>query len=266
MSILLSAYYPEGIVFVADKNATITPRSSGRKYVKSTATKVLAWPRQQAAVGFVGLGTLACYTMDEWMRVFIAGTRDFDDIDSMAHELRDRIESDFQRDFPPKTDLTRKQVIIHLGGLAIKGNVSVPVMYHIRNTSLDPQTGKYSSGKSTFDISEDVERDIKQWFGAKDYPARVRNRLQDMDDQRRYLWYNNGADLGAFNVFKEFIWQSLRTIQDSGFAPKFTGLGARAAFCMMAVEVFGSYFTHHFSPEDRVVGGGVNIAAVPWPK
>jgi hypothetical protein len=83
MSILLSAYYPEGIVFVADKNATIRHRSSSgeRRFVESTATKVLSWPRRRAIVGFVGLGTLASLPMDEWMRVFIGGTYDFNDID-----------------------------------------------------------------------------------------------------------------------------------------------------------------------------------------
>jgi len=66
MSILLSGYYPEGIVFAADKNATITyVRSSGQKrHVEPTATKVLSWPYRKAVVGFVGLGTLVGLELD----------------------------------------------------------------------------------------------------------------------------------------------------------------------------------------------------------
>ena len=110
MSILLSAYYPEGMVFVADKNATITYEGLGRKHVEPTATKALAWPFQKAIVGFVGLGRLAGgLTMDEWMRVFIAETREFDDIDKAANKLRDRIQEDFDEYWTPSAPVERHQ-------------------------------------------------------------------------------------------------------------------------------------------------------------
>jgi hypothetical protein len=34
----------------------------------------------------------------------------------------------------------------------------------------------------------------------------------------------------------------------------------------MAVEVFGSFFSHYYEPEDRVVGGGVDMEYIPWPQ
>lgn len=73
MSILLSAYYPEGIVFAADKNAAIhyKTRAGRRKFVGPTATKVLSWPYRKAIVRFVGLGKLADLTLDQWMWIFI---------------------------------------------------------------------------------------------------------------------------------------------------------------------------------------------------
>jgi hypothetical protein len=86
-----------------------------------------------------------------------------------------------------------------------------------------------------------------------------------MVNQRRYLWYCNGANLGAFLVFRDYVWGALHTIQDYGFAPKLTGLWARISFCKMAVELFGSYFTHHYYPEDRIVGGGSDAVHIPWP-
>jgi hypothetical protein len=104
MSILLTAYYPEGIVFAADKNATIQYRV---RYVSSTATKVLSWPRSRAAVGHVGLGGRADLELDEWMRIFIASTRDFDNIKDLANGLMECVQHDFQRDFPENSDCSR---------------------------------------------------------------------------------------------------------------------------------------------------------------
>jgi hypothetical protein len=87
-----------------------------------------------------------------------------------------------------------------------------------------------------------------------------------MIDERRYLWYNNGANIGSFNIFKAHIWHALHAVQDHELGQPASGLGARVAFCKMAVEAFGSYFTHHFFPEDRVVGGGADAVFIPWPE
>lgn len=268
MSILLSGYYPEGIVFAADKNATIIQRSDvdEKRYVEPTATKVLAWPYRKAVIGFIGIGELAGLKMDEWVRIFIANNRDFNDIDCVAHALKKSIQTDFNRDYPKGTDVSESHVVIHLGGFAQKQDVHVPVMYHIWNHSrINPKTGQYPPANRTFRISEDVEANFKKWSNSEDYPTRIRDRLQRMVDERRYFWFNNGANVGAFNVFKSFIWQALYKIQDAGFGHRLTGLGAWVAFCKMAVEVFGSYFTHHYDPDERSVGGGVDVEFVPWP-
>ncbi len=218
-------------------------------------------------VGFVGLGMLASYTLDEWMRTFIAGAHDFDNFGVLAEELKAKIQADFDKDFPGNADVREAHLIIHLGGFVKKGDVFVPVMCHIWNhDGIDPKTGHYPPAERIFRLSEDIESNFKKWPNPEDYPARIRQRLQRMIDERRYLWFNNGANLGAFLIFRDFIWQALHTIQDAGFGPTFTGLGARVAFCKMAVEVFGSYFTHHFDPEDRIVGGGVDIGSIPWPQ
>lgn len=223
MSILLSAYYPEGIVFVADKNATIhykTPAGE-RKFVEPTATKVLSWPYRKAIVGFVGPGKLADLTLDEWMRIFIAGTRDFDDIGQLARGMRDQIQRDFDSDFQPSVDVSNAHLVIHLGGFTVKEDVPVPVMYHIWNHGdTDPKTGQYPPAERTFYISEDIERDFTKrgWPNPSDYPTRIRDRLQNMINERPFLWYNNGANLGAFNTFKAFLWHALLTVKDRGFS------------------------------------------------
>ena len=146
MSILLSAYYPEGIVYVADKNITsiITTKKGPKKFVESTGTKVLAWPNNKAVIGFVGLADLASLPMEEYLRIFIAGTREFVDFDQMAHQLCDQIQIDFANDFATQ-EVTDKQLIFHLGGFTKKQNVYVPVLYHIFNYTggLNSTTGLY---------------------------------------------------------------------------------------------------------------------------
>ncbi len=269
MSILLSIYFPEGIVFAADKNATIsgvTAAGQPVRYVEPTATKVLSWPRHRAIVGYVGLGQLAGYELDEWMRVFIAGSRDFQDIHALAQQLRDCIQADFDRDYPPGTNVSRRVLVIHLGGFADCDGARVPVIYHIRNhESIDEKTGAYSPGQRVFAVDECIERDSKGWPNPEDYPTRVQTRLQKIVDERHFYWFANGYNLGAFNVFKGVIWKALHNIRDAGFAEGLSGLDARIAFCKMSVEVFGSYFTHHHRPDERAVGGGVDVVYIPWP-
>jgi hypothetical protein len=267
VSVLLSAYYPEGIVFAADKNATITYIPSGIKHVEPTATKVLSWPFQKAIVGFVGLGRLAGrLMMDEWMRIFIAETRELDDIDRVAHRLRDRVQEDFDKDYPAPADTRDKHLVIHFGGFAARNGIQTPVMYHIWNHGdIDLVTG-YPPADRNFRISEDIERDFRAQTKSSNYPAGVRDWLTSKINVGEYHWYNNGANLAAFNTFKNVIWRSLRALQDAGFAPSSSGSNQGISFCKMAVEVFGSFFTHYFPPEEQAVGGGVDVAYILWPK
>ena len=160
-----------------------------------------------------------------------------------------------------------KQLIIQLGGFTQKEGVFVPVMYKIWNFTgkVDPKTGDYPPGERIFKLEEIIEKEVKTWPNPEDYPKSVRNRLQSQIDQGRYTWFNNGSNLGAFNVFKDFVWNALRVIKDAGFAANTSGIDARIAFCRMSVELFGLYFTHNYFPEDRVVGGGSDIAYISWP-
>jgi hypothetical protein len=116
-----------------------------------------------------------------------------------------------------------------------------------------------------FKIEEIIEKDFNKWPNPEDYPQRVRNRIQKMVDQRRYYWFNNGFNIGMFNIFKDLVWGGLHIIQDAQFAPITKGINARVAFCQIAVELYGSYFTHFHFPEDRVVGGGSDAVYIPWP-
>ena len=265
MSILLSAYYPDGIVFAADRNATITSIPSGATHVEPTATKVLAWPSKKAVVGFVGLGDLASLPLDEWMRIFIAGTRGFADIDDLARTLQTKIQTDFDADYPPSTDLADNHLVVHLGGFASRSGIITPVMYHIWNhPGIDPQSG-YRPAHRVFQLSEDIERDFNSNQDPARYPMDVRAWLLAKMKAGEYQWYNNGANLAAFNTFKSVIWSSLDALQQAGFAPSASGVVHEVSFCKMAVEVFGSFFTHYYPPPERAVGGGVDEEHIAWP-
>lgn len=270
MSILLSAYYPEGIVYVSDKNITLEMEATNgkKRYVEPTGTKVLSWPNNKAIIGYVGLASLASLTLEEYLRIFIAGTRDFSDIEQLANQLREQIQIDFSNDFATN-EVDDKQLIIHLGGFTKKENVYVPVLYHIWNYTgiIDPQTGQYPPGERVFKVGEDVEATFRGRPNPEDYPLKVRERLQNLVDNGNYLWFNNGYKLGAFNLFKDVLWQTLRILQNTPFAidTSVPTINARVAFCRMAVELFGSYFTYHKYPEDRAVGGGSDAVYIPWP-
>lgn len=269
MSILLSAYYSEGIVFVADKNITNTVNTQNglRRYVEPTGTKVLSWPNSKAIIGYVGLASLADLTLEDYLRTFIAGTRDFTDIDQLANQLREQIQVDFSEDFATK-EVDDKQLIFHLGGYTKKDNVMVPVLYHIWNCgNYDSQIGRYPPGERIFKLTEDIERTFNNnWPNPEDYPQKIRISLQNMVSENRYLWFNNGYNLRAFNLLKDAIWQALCYLQNTPFALETSGINSRVAFCRMAVELFGSYFTYHNYPDERYVGGGSEAVYIPWPE
>jgi hypothetical protein len=267
MSILLSGYFPEGIVFAADKNATITAITNlgQKRFVEPTATKVLSWPNSKANVGFVGLGQLTGLPMDEWMRIFIAGTRNFNNIDELAIKLHNDIQSDFDKEYSNQSNYNDLHLIIHLGGFGERKGIKVPVMYHIYNhEGLERKSGLYKSATSKFKLSEEFEKNFKEWWKNSNYPEQAQERLSSLVSRKKYMWFNNGANIGAFNVFKGVIWQSLNAIEEAGFAKHFSGIDARIAFCKMAVEVFGIYFTHHYFPDERYVGGGVDVVFIEW--
>ena len=98
MSILVSIYFPEGIVFAADKNITFpydTPYGTDQDVEVGAATKAIPWAYHRAVVGYCGLGQLAGLGIEEWMRQFVAQTRDFGDLASVASQMRDLIQHDF---------------------------------------------------------------------------------------------------------------------------------------------------------------------------
>lgn len=264
MSILFSVYFREGIVFAADKNATLTLSGGSTDVEIGAFTKVLGWPNRQAVVGWCGLGSLAGLRMDEWLRIFIATHRGFNDLDRLAQDLALAIQADFDRDHPADPLHPSAGLILHLGGFKTADGHAVPAMYHIHNISSAPGV-TYGPAQRPFLLSEDVKAQFEKW-GRKDYPARVRERLGEMLDERdHFLWFNNGYQYPAFNVLKAALWVALQVLRSQKVIPATPSLENWEAYCRMAVDMYGALFVHHSMPHERYVGGGVDSVAVPWP-
>jgi hypothetical protein len=87
-----------------------------------------------------------------------------------------------------------------------------------------------------------------------------------MFDQRQgFLWFNNGADVAVFNAVKSHVWTLLVEMRAYNRLPARLSLGNLEAYCRMAVEMYGVLFREHVAPRDRIVGGGVDSVAIPWP-
>lgn len=267
MSILLSAYFPEGIVFAADKNVTLLyliPDGIDRDVEVGAATKVIPWARRRAVVGYCGLGHLAGLTVEEWMRQFAAQTRDFDDLATVATQMRELIQRDFDRDYPEGANIDRAGLIVHLGGFRYEDGIAVPAMYLVSNVPGFDESGKYGKPRRQFHGPSDELHTKISNVGVKNF----RSWLEQHYREGNLVWFNNGLLFPAFNVIKEGLWRILIALRNWEYTPlpKMPSLEDRVAYCKMSIELFDSFFRHHFQPRYRSVGGGVDAEWVPWPE
>jgi len=268
MSILLSAYFPEGIVFAADRNVTIYDPNSGLQDIEVGAiTKVVPWAYRKAVVGYCGLGQLAGLGIDEWMRQFAAYTRDFNDLASLAAQMKELVQQDFDQDHPEGTNVGDCGLIVHLGGFRYEDDIAVPAMYYFSNVPSFDKRGEYFEAVRHFTEPEDHLEMIASEHGVKN-PADYRPWLEQMYQDGQLVWFNNGFRFVAFNVFKGILWAALTEIRKHQIIPlrATPSLSDRVAYCAMAVDMYGSFFFHHYKPRFRPVGGGADAEYVPWPE
>jgi len=267
VSILLSAYFPEGVVFAADKNVTLlydTAHGPEQDVEVGVATKVIPWAHRRAVVGYCGLAVLSGLPLQEWLRQFAAKTREFDDLSALAHDLKAEIQRDFDRDFPERQDVVDAGLIVHLGGFRQQGGVAVPAMYYISNVSGLIPNGRYGPAQRTFSGPSDELSAKVDPVGAE----RFRSWLADFYAAGNLLWFNNGLHYSAFNVFRQSVWSALDALRRSplGVVRQTATLEDRVAYCRMAVDLYDSFFRYHFEPRHRSVGGGSDAEWVPWPE
>ena len=270
MSILLSAYFPEGIVFAADSTVTVEYVEGEPKIDRNAASKVIHLAPHGAMVGFCGdLGRLDDCRMDEWMVKFSKDTLDCPDLETLARLMRMRIQEAFDRGHPEGEDVSRSRLIVHLGGFMYEDGIAVPAMYYISNVpGFDPGSGKYYKAKREFSQPEDhIRRDAGR-SGVRN-ALEYRKWLKSLECRGGWMWYNNGFYFRVFNVLKEYLWQAWAVIRNTQEVPplrEISPLDERIAFCQTAIDLFSSFVQHCFPPELRHVGGYPSPVSIPWPK
>ncbi len=265
MSILVSLYVKDGIVFAADKNLTLTLTKKGEQsstVLEGELTKVLLWPNRKAVVGFVGLAELEDLKMDEWLRIFIAETRDFDVLGVVADLLRERLDSAFAR--LGAHDPSRR-LLIHLGGFEVVDGVQTPMLYLVTNVPGMDEKGEYLPAQPAFNCTEEVRRKYESWPSPSKYPEEVYQRFAEMEQRDHFLWFNNGDRLRAFNTFKGALFAALSVVHDAYDPGAARTLFYWQAYAKMAIELHALYYKHTLLPNQRVVGGGVDMRSIPWP-
>lgn len=255
MSILLSLITNRGIVFAADKNMTELS-TQGMYIVESALTKVLMWPKRRAAIGFIGLAEIEGLLMDEWLRIFIAETRNFEQLWKVAKDLCDKLEEAFAAKPLPRS--MSDGLMIHLAGFEDFNGVSVPVMYIVTNFEGLTDSGGYTSVLGYFKVTEDIRDKI---INAKLlYPSQVAKYFE----RNNFIWFVNGARYDAFNVFKDTLLPAFKEVHRKLKKGSSFDLKNWEAYAKIAVDLYGSYFKYELPPSDRVVGGGVDTVTIPW--
>jgi hypothetical protein len=259
MSILLSLYVKDGIVFAADKNVTLSDAKSGQQTVlEGDLTKVLLWPNRKAVIGFVGLAELEDLSMDDWLRLFISETRDFQHLKDVADLLCERLQA--------KVPKSKPHLLMHLGGFELIAGIHTPMLYLITNVIGLAPKGDYQETSPIFNVTEDLKSRFEGYKNPSKYPDEVRKRFAEMEERDHFQWFNNGTRYDAFNTFKGALFAALRAIREIDDPKTPYTLSDWIIYAKMAVELHGSYFRNAYVPDKRVVGGGADVCYIPWPE
>jgi len=259
MSILISLYTRAGIVYAADRNLTWGP-----VVFPDDASKVLLWPYRRAILGVVGLGELEEIQMDEWLRIFIAETRDYETPAEIAGVLLGRV----QHAFNGSSELMRKPrlLIIQIGGFEQVNGVATPVNHMIRNVESDRQGG-YTQPETTFRVDDMVRHYYEGFKEPSRYPEEVRERFEVMERERGHvLHFTQGHKYGMFQHFVGGMYSALKYAKGADSASPLFSLEDWKVFARMSVEAYGAYFTHTRPENKRFVGDVADVRAIPWPK
>ena len=136
MSILLVEVVPQGMIFGADRNITlsrplISSDGTQTEYSEeflgySQRPKVLRWPQRKALIGYVGAGSIGGLPADEWFYDFIGDNLSFQNFSVLATSLGERVEE--QRRIDEGVGKP-EPLIIHLGGFEERNNTMAPTVW-----------------------------------------------------------------------------------------------------------------------------------------
>lgn len=260
MSILLVEIVPQGILFGADRNITVTRRDAGSLVEirgQSQRRKVLRWPRNRALLGYVGAAEIGGQPADEWLYDFIGDNLSFSSFGDLAENLRARVEAQRRKDENAEAP---DPLIIHLGGFEERVGAQVPVVWYIRNAfDLGPQG--YQEVRKTFECSEEF------WDYFPDVaPAGIRAALKQMAERYEPFWFHQGFDLGTFNTLETYLRAAFRLLCENHPGHAFPAtLDDWKRQVRMSILTYGAYFEAYRGVGEQYVGGGADVVSIPWP-
>src|SRR5487761_1116988 len=129
MSVLAVELVPQGIIFGADRNITITDASGTQiRQGQTTRPKVLRWPNNRAIIGYAGLAEIQGVPTDQWLYDFIG--RHFEPSDNRA--LAEALRSELRAAIPPEVR-ANEPLVIHIGTYRHAGTTPTPECWFITN-------------------------------------------------------------------------------------------------------------------------------------
>lgn len=258
MSILIVHLVPEGILFAADRNITVTKQSGG--YVLRGQTqrpKVLKWPNREAIIGYVGEARVSGTPTNEWLYDFIGRNILFTDFDTLADALTVDLNAEMS------AGGIRGDLTLHLGGFELVNGEWTPRIWFIHNTAGLTAAGPILA--QAFVRSEEIAQPV--YFGAKTGNA-IRSDVVAAVASGGLFSFRQGTDLAAFNAIDTGLRAAMQLIVQGhplNIHPVPSTLDEWSKHLRMAVLGYGAYFAAFYAPYEQYVGGGADVVVVPWP-
>jgi len=158
-------------------------------------------------------------------------------------------------------------LVLHLGGFALRDGVQTPEIWFIRNAH-GHEKGEYNKIDLEFECSEEFWKYQLRGDPPEPVPAtQIRNHLAERAANFTPFDFHQGTDLTIFNVLELFIRSGLRQLSLGGhpaLRPPET-LRDWERYFRLYVLSYGAYFQAFNHPGEQTVGGGADIASLPWP-
>jgi len=263
MSTLLIYVLPQGMVFAADRNITVTVPTQAdgtgppvMYQAQDTACKIVRWPRRQALVGYVGLAEIGQQSTHEWLYDFVGDHVNFIDSKQVALDLREKLQETVGDLDPPQ------HLIVEFGTFAIQDGVIVPEMWHVTNVhGMNEKTGEYYAPEKDFRASEQILGNHLKHIRAD----KLREELRDCADRHDPFWFHQSIDLAIFNTLESAVKAGFKILQDHGRIHPPATLEDWERHARMWILVYGAYFEAFGGPAEKYVGGGADVLSIPWP-
>ncbi len=253
MSTIVIEVVPQGIIFGADRNRTLTKLLTGEKS-QIQVTKVRKSANEKVLIGSIGSGEIANKSAQDWLSDFV-NEREKLSLEEIAKEVKEAVEK--ERKLADGSSPVGQ--IINLAGFVEEGGVIIPSVRYISNCwSLIK--GNYDDVRPEFGEYPDVFRQ-----NLTVPPPLVKPVIEALANDFNPFWFHHSIGLTDFNILKSFLKQSLQIISKENNRLVPTTLEDWEKQVRMSVLVYGAFFEAFSPPGDQYVGGGADIVSLPWP-